>query len=45
MEILMFILGFICGFLAVVYIFAWEFDGMTEEEMLEFVRDIAEEEV
>jgi len=36
MEILMFILGFIL---------AWEFDGMTEEEMLEFVRDIAEEEV
>jgi len=43
MEILMFILGFICGFLAVVYMFAWEFDGMTEEEMLEFVRDISEE--
>ncbi len=45
MEILMFILGLICGFLAVAYLLAWEFDGMTEEEMLEFVRDIAEEEV
>ena len=43
MEILMFILGFICGFIAVAYMFAWEVDGMTEEEMLEFVRDIAEE--
>tara|TARA_R100000697_G_C5423116_1_gene190883 strand:+ start:393 stop:524 length:132 start_codon:yes stop_codon:yes gene_type:complete len=43
MELLMFIIGLIFGFIGTICLVASELDGMTEEELLEFLREVAEE--
>ena len=45
MELLMLIIGLIFGFFGAICLIASDLDGMTEEEVLEFLREVAEEEV
>jgi hypothetical protein len=45
MELLMLIIGLIFGFIGAICLVSSELDGMTEEELLEFLREVAEEEV
>ena len=41
----MLIIGLIFGFIGAICLIASDLDGMTEEEVLEFLREVAEEEV
>lgn len=41
----MLIIGLIFGFIGAICLVSSELDGMTEEELLEFLREVAEEEV